>query len=202
MRVYARSTQSRSTQSRFRALRAVTLLMSAGALGLACSSSDETGGTITGRDGSLAGGEAGIDGHAGGDGATGGDGASENDGVSQGDAGEMGDTSFAAVQAIFDSRCITCHNARALGLPGYAALVLTSDSSYDALVNRPATEPCGGTLVVPGDPDASYLYHKLVDATPCSGARMPRPFEIGIAPPLDDAQLATIRGWILAGARR
>ena len=116
------------------------------------------------------------------------------------DAGTEG--TFAAVQAIFDERCIGCHDATKVGLPSYAALPLTHDASYAALVSQPAHETCGGVLVKPGKPDESYLIHKTTDNPPCEGMRMPRAFEVGISPPLTDAQHATIRAWIAAGAPR
>ena len=59
-------------------------------------------------------------------------------------------------------------------------------------------ESCGGTLVVPGDPDASYLYQKLSSDHPCSGIRMPRG-EFG-SEPLADCVTALVRAWIVAGA--
>jgi hypothetical protein len=107
---------------------------------------------------------------------------------------------MAEVQAIFDARCVQCHDSTKVGLPAYPQLSLTASNARAALVNKPALEACGGTLVVSGNPDQSYLIHKLSDATPCEGSRMPRPFEIGTAPPLTAEQMATIRSWIGAGA--
>ncbi len=107
---------------------------------------------------------------------------------------------YSAVQAVFDARCTNCHSATALGLPGYAKLPLTSDVSYKTLVNSPASEPCGGTLVVPGQPDQSYLWLKLTATTPCYGSHMPAKFEVMPAPPLTADQLAAIHDWIAGGA--
>ena len=107
---------------------------------------------------------------------------------------------YSAVQAVFDARCTNCHSATALGLPGYAKLPLTSDVSYKTLVNSPASEPCGGTLVVPGKLDQSYLWQKLTAATPCSGNHMPAKFEVMPAPPLTADQRGAIQGWIAGGA--
>jgi hypothetical protein len=78
-------------------------------------------------------------------------------------------------------------------------LALTPDAAYGALVGQPAHETCGGTLVVPGDTAASYLYHKIADATPCEGTRMPHPRMI-VTPPLSDGEIATVATWINAGA--
>lgn len=107
---------------------------------------------------------------------------------------------FSAVQAVFDARCTNCHSAQALGLPGYAKLPLTSDVAWANLVNQPAHETCGGTLVVPGKPDASYLWQKLTADTPCDGGHMPAKFEVMPAPPLTADQLAAVHDWIAGGA--
>jgi len=108
---------------------------------------------------------------------------------------------MADVQAIFTQHCVTCHDASKLGLPAFPGLPLTEGAAYAALVNRPASESCGGTLVVPGQPDQSYLMQKLTNDAPCSGAHMPRPFESGIVVPLTADEIATIRSWIVAGAK-
>jgi cytochrome c5 len=118
------------------------------------------------------------------------------------DAAESSDGSMTAVQAIFDERCILCHDATKTGLPSYPALSLTAGDSYRALINKPALETCGATYVVPGQPDQSYIFHKVGDPVPCSGVRMPAPFEIGIMVPLTADQIATIRSWIASGAPR
>jgi hypothetical protein len=104
------------------------------------------------------------------------------------------------VLAIFASYCTNCHDASLGGLPTYPSLSLTAADAYGALVNKPADETCGGTRVVPGNPNASYLVQKLTQATPCDGQQMPRPFEIGPVHPLSSADIATITGWISAGA--
>ncbi len=119
-----------------------------------------------------------------------------------GAATDGGSGSMQAVQAIFDARCILCHDARKLGIPADPGVPLTSDKSYDTLVGKAGQEPCGGLLVVPGNPTASYLYQKVTSDTPCSGERMPRPFEIGPRVDLSAADVATIRTWIAAGAPR
>ena len=109
--------------------------------------------------------------------------------------------SFADVQAILDQHCVRCHDANNTHPLGYAALPLTADAAYEALVSRPALETCGGTLVVPSDPASSYLMHKIATATPCEGSRMLRPFEVGPAVPLSDDEIATVQEWIAGGAK-
>jgi hypothetical protein len=78
-------------------------------------------------------------------------------------------TPFALVQQIFDDNCIACHVAGTV-------LDLSAGNAWKNLVNQPATpdEACGGTLVVPGNPSASFLFQKLTQDNPCAGARMPR----------------------------
>ena len=145
-------------------------------------------------------GEGGTGGEGGAHAGAGGTSAAGQSGASQGGASQGGAGTLAEVQAIFDAHCVTCHDKSKLGLPAYPALSLVAGDTRDSLVNRAATEPCGGTLVVPGAPQQSYLIRKLSDATPCEGSRMPRPFEIGTAPPLSSAEMTTIERWISAGA--
>ena len=112
---------------------------------------------------------------------------------------------FAAVQAVFDARCVTCHDANAKPTPGmvrYPQLPLTSGRAYDALVGQPAHETCGGTLVVPRSTATSYLEHKLLDEQPCEGGRMPAGGEAMRGPMLSQAELDTFAAWINAGAPR
>lgn len=107
------------------------------------------------------------------------------------DAGAQ--VSYAIVQAIFDDQCVTCHT------PG-ADLVLQDNVSWNNLVGRaaPPAEACGGTLVVPGDPAASYLFQKLASKSPCSGLQMPRG-ELG-SEPLPACVVDLISSWIQEGA--
>jgi hypothetical protein len=101
---------------------------------------------------------------------------------------------FALVQRIFNENCVSCH------APG-ADLNLAADVSWANLIGQPApaSEACGGTLVVAGDPNTSYLYQKVASPTPCFGVRMPLG-EFGPAPPLPDCVLAIIHDWIAEGA--
>ena len=137
--------------------------------------------------------------------ATGGtsSGGAATGGTSSGGSGGAsgGQSSMADVQAIFDSRCVLCHDKSKQGLPTFPQLSLVASDAHAALVNKGATETCGGILVVPGNPDRSYLIHKLTQATPCDGLQMPRPFEIIKSPPLSADQVAVIRSWISGGAK-
>ena len=118
-----------------------------------------------------------------------------------GAGGGSGGGAFADVQTIFNDRCVTCHDKSKVGLPSYPQLSLVAADSRAALVNKSALETCGGKYVVPGQPSQSYLVHKVSDATPCDGNRMPAPFEVLHMVPLSAEQIATISAWIGAGAQ-
>jgi hypothetical protein len=78
-----------------------------------------------------------------------------------------------------------------------AGLDLSEGAVYTSLVDRPSTQNAGHTLVVPGDPDASYLMCKLRGS--CDeriGSRMP---PVG-TPPLAAEDIAVVEAWIAAGA--
>ena len=83
------------------------------------------------------------------------------------------------VFAIFEGSCLICHGADG----AYRETLLME---HDALI--------GGGTVVPGNPDASELYKRLLGPTE-SGAQMP----FG-QPPLPPQSIEAIRRWILAGA--
>lgn len=106
---------------------------------------------------------------------------------------------FTNVQKVFSSICTECHIAGVeLDLApsvSYANLVGVMAPSY---LNPPTDESCGGVLVVPGDPAASYLYLKLT-TTPCAGSQMPVT-ELGAPAPLPACELAALHDWIAAGA--
>jgi hypothetical protein len=72
--------------------------------------------------------------------------------------------------------------------------------SWNNLVEKPAPAPesCGGVLVMPGQPSTSYLYQKLTNAMPCSGAQMPLGEFASL--PLPDCAVAIVRAWIEEGA--
>ena len=74
-------------------------------------------------------------------------------------------------QAIFGPRCTasTCHSQ-----PNPAAgLDFTAANLAQEVIDRPAQQCSGQVIVVPGDPDGSYLIHKVSDAQPPCGDRMP-----------------------------
>ena len=79
---------------------------------------------------------------------------------------------------IFEKNCLNCHGSGGL----VAAILLIED--YSVLIEKGA--------VVPGDPDASRLYKRLLGE---GGQLMPQG-----GPPLPDADIETIKNWILDGA--
>ena len=60
-----------------------------------------------------------------------------------------------------------------------------------------STGKAGTTLVIPGDPDNSYLVKKLEGASDIVGLRMPR----NNGPFLTEGQMSVIRRWITEGAQ-
>jgi hypothetical protein len=108
-------------------------------------------------------------------------------------AGATAPPTFDLVQMVFDQNCTSCH------APG-ADLDLFDGHSCGNLIGKPppATEACGGTLVVPGDPTRSYLYQKLSSSQPCFGQQMP--LNEFFSQPLPDCVVAIVHDWIAAGA--
>lgn len=88
--------------------------------------------------------------------------------------------------------CVTCHTDQ--GRTPAGQLNLRADP-YGALVNVASRQKAGATLVVPGDPDASYLIHKL-EGIDIVQLRMPR----NGPPYLTEGQILVIRRWIENGA--
>jgi len=103
------------------------------------------------------------------------------------------------IQAVvFTPSCATagCHDGPA-GNPLPAGLDLSdADASLASLVNVPSVQQPTIMLVVPTDPDNSYLIQKLGNM-PSTGAQMPLS-----RPALDPAVIDEIRQWILDGAVR
>lgn len=119
------------------------------------------------------------------------------------DGGALADgppPTFASMERIFAANCAVsgCHDGDPHADPVAQTMNLSAGHAYAAIVGVAATETCGGTRVVPGDAGASYLYHKLVDETPCKGGQMPQS-EVG-AFPLPHCATEVVRGWIAAGA--
>jgi hypothetical protein len=90
--------------------------------------------------------------------------------------------------------CVQCHSDQGRAPAGN--LVLLEGRSYGQLVGRASTGKPGATLVIPGDPDNSYLVKKLEGASDIVGLRMPR----NNGPFLTEGQMLVIRRWIAEGA--
>ena len=88
-----------------------------------------------------------------------------------------------------------------------APLDLRPGHGYGELVGQPSTEVPAWDLVAPGDPDASYLYLKLVgrQAEACAAEGLPA-MDCGKSMPscqdcmLSERLIDAVRRWIEAGA--
>ena len=100
---------------------------------------------------------------------------------------------YDVIQTVFNQNCVTCHSTG-------NDLDLQAGVSWANLVNEPApaAEACGGTLVVPGNPSASYLCQKLTEPAPCTGSQMPRTDHF--PDPLPACVTALVSAWITEGA--
>ncbi len=97
---------------------------------------------------------------------------------------------WCAVNALFRAQCNACHSAS-----GHAGGLDLATDPLGAMVGHASSAYAGRTLVVAGDPDASFLVVKLEDT---QGAG-----EGGVMPPrgaLPAADIALVRAWIAAGA--
>ena len=92
--------------------------------------------------------------------------------------------------------CVQCHTNAGGRIPT-GGLNLTAGVSYSNLVNVASREKPGVLRVSPGDPDNSYLIHKIEGRSGIVGVRMPF-----TGPPyLTDGQILVIKRWIELGAR-
>jgi hypothetical protein len=99
---------------------------------------------------------------------------------------------FDSIQAnIFEPLCEHCH----AGANAPAGLRLDAANSYAMLVGVSSLERPGVLRVAPGDPNNSYVIHKL-EGTQSVGERMPA----GL-PALPQASINVIRQWITDGAQ-
>lgn len=103
--------------------------------------------------------------------------------------GEPIDTAYFATEVvpIFQQHCWVCH-------PTMAGLDLTSNVAYTSLVGVVSTNHAPGVRIVPGDPMASVLWHKVSGSTDY-GLNMPPNGTF-----LANDELQTIRDWIEQGA--
>ena len=164
------------------------LLMVAATLGACYETSYDKAVAALNADGGNTGG--GGSGGSGGGGSGGGSGGGGSGG--SGGGGSAFGANFSEIQAaVFTPTCATsgCH----AGVNPAASLSLEAGTSYAMLVGVASSQDSGIQRVNPSNPDLSYLIQKL-EGTAGSG---------GVMPPsgaLPDADIATIRQWIAAGA--
>jgi CHRD domain len=105
------------------------------------------------------------------------------------------EVSFAKeIQPIFTASC-SCHSGRFAS----EGMNLAAGQAIANIVNVPSSEARGVDRIEPGDPQKSYLLHKLLGTQRTvggSGSRMP----LG-GSPLSDDQINKIRQWITQGAK-
>ena len=78
---------------------------------------------------------------------------------------------------------------------GAGGIVLNGEDDYDRLVNQPSYAVPNEILIIPGDVEGSYFFHKLVTGENIDGDIM--------APNqgISDYQEALLRSWIADGAQ-
>src|ERR1700722_15869879 len=92
---------------------------------------------------------------------------------------------------VFTPICSKCH----IGASAPEGLQLDAGHSYNLLVGVPSTEQPALLRVKPGDPDDSYMVHKIEGLPGIDGGQMP----LGETP-LPQATIDAIRQWITNGA--
>jgi hypothetical protein len=110
------------------------------------------------------------------------------------DTGPVGPSFAIDVHGPIISNSCGCH----VGGSGGLTLGATAVTAYAAIVGVPSSDVPGMNLVTAGDPENSYLLHKVRDThegVGGEGSQMP----LGGAP-LDQAQIDVITEWIAAGA--
>ena len=91
--------------------------------------------------------------------------------------------------------CTNCHTTQDGRVPP-VGMDLGSATAPSQLVNVPALNKPDAIRVIPGDPENSYLIHKLEGRPGIVGLRMPRS-----GPPyLTEGQILVIKRWIALGA--
>jgi hypothetical protein len=92
---------------------------------------------------------------------------------------------------VFTPICSKCH----IGASAPEGLQLDAGHSYNLLVGVASVEQSNLQRVAPGDPDSSYIVHKIEGVPGITGGQMP----LGEAP-LPQATIDAIRQWITNGA--
>ena len=102
---------------------------------------------------------------------------------------------FTTTDSAGRAACTNCHTTAGGRVPP-AGMDLGSANAHAQLVNVASNAKPGAVRVIPGDPENSYLIHKLEGRTDIVGQRMPR----GTGPFLTDGQIRVIKRWIELGA--
>jgi hypothetical protein len=126
-------------------------------------------------------------------------------GSGNGDSAE--DVAYTDVEALWYGECaLACHGG---GLGGDELLNLEEGSSHTALVGVPSEQLPSMNRVEPGEPEQSYLWHKLNGThlnAGGTGEPMPKAWSFSEGSgtidhyPLDTADLELVETWILQGA--
>ncbi|MBI4887648.1 MAG: hypothetical protein HY824_11195 [Acidobacteria bacterium] len=103
---------------------------------------------------------------------------------------------FNTTDASGRTACTQCHSD-AGGRTPTGGLNLREGVAYANLVGVATRGKPGTIRVVAGDPESSYLIHKLEGRADIAGVRMPR----GNGPFLTPGQMLVIKRWIELGAR-
>jgi hypothetical protein len=90
--------------------------------------------------------------------------------------------------------CTNCHTDA--GRTPVAGMVLRTGASHANLVGVASNAKAGAIRVIPGDPENSYLIHKLEGRPGIVGTPMPRGNVL-----LTEGQILVIKRWIALGAR-
>lgn len=103
------------------------------------------------------------------------------------------------IQPILDEHCVTaCHSAGG----EWSFLLLSPGDAYDSIVGVMSTQTALA-FIEPGDPDASYLWHKISGTQAnAGGGGLDMPKGMGAMEPtvLTPEQFSTIEMWIQQGA--
>lgn len=103
------------------------------------------------------------------------------------------------VQEVLDIDCSSCHS----GPDAEAGLRLDAQHAYEDLLERKSTQASKMNLVSPGEPDESYLLHKMLGThldVGGHGDRMPLEGSWGVKGSLSDDEVARVKKWIVNGA--
>jgi hypothetical protein len=100
---------------------------------------------------------------------------------------------FEATDSSGRAACVQCHTS---GNPLVLGLSLQPGQAYANLVGVASRQRPELRRVAPGDPDNSYIVHKLEGQAGIVGQRMPRT----AGPFLTEGQMLVIRRWIALGA--